>query len=71
MTPLHERLEQALQRVGFGAVTPAEANAGPFARLFGETGYVWLEPFTYSVAFVTTPRDHAAILVVLDDRLGL
>ena len=63
MTPLHKRLEQALERAGFSAMTPAEANAGPFARLSGETGYVWLEPFTYSVAFVT---DHMAILAALE-----
>jgi hypothetical protein len=66
MTPLHGHLEQALKRVGFGAMTPAEANAGPFARLSGETGYVWLEPFTYSVAFVTAPHDHTAILPMLE-----
>lgn len=66
MTPLHKRLEQALERAGFSAMTPAEANAGPFARLPGETGFVWLEPFTYTVAFVTAPLDHEAILAVLE-----
>lgn len=66
MTPLHGQLEQTLQRMGFGAMTPAEANAGPFARLPGETRFVWLEPFTYSIAFVTAPHDHRAILAVLE-----
>lgn len=66
MTPLHRRLEQALQRVGFGAMTPVEAAAGPFARRPGETAYLWLEPFTYSVAFVTAPHDHTAILAMLE-----
>jgi hypothetical protein len=66
MNPLRGRLEQSLERVGFRALTPAEANAGPFARLPGEAGYVWLEPFTYSIAFVSAPHDHAAILAVLE-----
>jgi hypothetical protein len=69
LNPLRGRLEQVLERAGFRALTPAEANAGPFARLPGETGYVWLEPFTYSVAFVTAPREQAAILAELE-QLG-
>jgi len=66
MTPLHKRIEQALERAGFSAMTPAEANAGPFARRSWETGYVWLEPFTYSVAFVTAPHDYTATLAMLE-----
>lgn len=66
MKPLHDRLEQSLARAGFRALTPAEAAAGPFAREPGETRYVWLEPFTYSIAFLNIPRGQAGILAVLE-----